>query len=57
MIEKLFKEQTVLSKAVKGLKQIGDVHMCNLTTHHIQTYSFIGSGIILIGVKLHIKVK
>ena len=48
----------------KGLKQVGDVHrharvhpyftlMCNSTTYHFQTYSFIG-GIILIVVESHI---
>ena len=52
----------------KGLKQVGDVHcnaclhpyftlMCNSTTYHFQTYSFIASGIILIVVESHIKVK
>ena len=62
-------EKTMLSRhAKKGLKQVGDVHcnarlhpyftfMCNSTTYHFQTYSFIGNAIILIVVELHTKVK
>ena len=52
----------------KGLKQVSYVHhnaclhpyftlMCKSTTYHFNTYSLIGSGIILIVVEAHIKVK
>ena len=52
----------------KGVKQVGNDHcnahlhtyftlMCSSTTYHFRTYSFIGSGIILIVGESHIKVK